>query len=341
MSFMKKHFACLILTVLNLLLLSSCGDEHRAASVCRIDGFYFDTYVELQLYGITDEDAAKEKCRQWMEELEACFSPSEGSELFNLNHSYTEEQKEAPLSVDMRNVLSRSLYFCKLSGGAADPTIGSVSALWDFHSEAPAPPSPEAVKEQLQHVGIANMELNENGLLLKDPETRLDLGYIAKGYIADCLKEKLETELKVKSGIINLGGNVTLIGSKEDGSPWRVGIKKPFGGGEALLTIDLSDTSVVTSGVYERCFTSEDHFYHHILDPQNGFPADNGLLSVSIICEDATEADALSTACFVLGTEEGLKLIERSDGVEALFLDKDMNIRTSSGFPAFRLLSVQ
>ena len=324
---------------MGLLLLCACAAAPPASSVCRIDGFYFDTYVELQLYGITDENAAKEKCRKWMEELDACFSPSEGSELFTINRSFPKGQEVSPISADMRNVLSRSMYFCEQSGGAADPTIGSVSSLWDFHSEDPAPPSAEAVKEQLAHVGIGNMELNENGLRLKDPDTRLDLGYIAKGYIADCLKEKIRTELKVKSGIINLGGNVTLIGTKEDGSPWRVGIEKPFGGGEALLTIELSDSSVVTSGVYERCFTYDGYFYHHILDPRNGFPADNGLLSVSIVCEDATEADALSTACFVLGTEEGLKLIERSDNAEALFIDKDMNIRTSSGFPPYRLLS--
>ena len=327
----------LLLPILLLSVLTACSGSSGGTDPFTFSGFYFDTLVEIRLYGVTDEAVAKEKCHQWLEEMEACFSPSEGSELYTLNHAFPENGAAAPLTDDMRTVLSRALDFYEQSEGAADPTIGSVTALWDFHAQDPLPPSEEAVEKELSHVGAEKIRLTDEGLIRTDEGTRLDLGYIAKGYIADAMKKKIREELNVSSGIINLGGNVTLIGSKEDGSSWRVGVEKPFGNGEALLTIETRDCSVVTSGVYERCFTSEDRFYHHILDPENGMPVENGLLSVTILCDDATAADALSTACFVLGPDKGLKLIEGFDNAEALFIDDHLQIRTSSGFPAYSL----
>ncbi len=331
----KKGLCLLILLTTMCSLFGGCGGSDASGRSCDITGFYFDTVVEIRLFGVADENSAREKCLGWLADMERIFSPSEGSELYELNHTLPENGSAAPLSEDLRTVLSRALDFYELSGGAADPTIGSVTALWDFHTQDPLPPSLKELEKELSHVGAEKIALTDDGLIRTDEGTQLDLGYIAKGYIADALKEKIREELNVQSGIINLGGNVTLIGSKEDGSPWRVGIEKPFGNGEALLTIEAFDCSVVTSGVYERCFNSDGKFYHHILDPENGMPVENGLLSVTIVCADAAAADALSTACFVLGPDKGLKMIEGLDNAEALFIDDHMQIRTSSGFPSY------
>ena len=138
----------------------------------------------------------------------------------------------------------------------------------------------------------------------------------------------------IQSAIINLGGNVLLIGSKPNGKDFGVGIQKPFGdSGSFSEIVNTSDKSIVTSGVYERYFEKDGLIYHHILSPDNGFPVSNGLYSVTILSDKSIDGDALSTACFVMGPDEGMKLIESLDGIEAMFIDSDQKISYSSGFP--------
>ena len=154
----------------------------------------------------------------------------------------------------------------------------------------------------------------------------LDLGFIAKGYIADKLKAYLVSNC-VESAIINLGGNVLTIGKRPDGSPFQVGVQKPFAdSGTAALTLSIADKSLVSSGNYERYFVKDDILYHHILSTENGYPADSGLSSVTIISENSVDGDALSTLCFILGYEKGKKLTDSLQGVEAVFIDIDGNI---------------
>jgi thiamine biosynthesis lipoprotein len=142
------------------------------------------------------------------------------------------------------------------------------------------------------------------------------------------------TSAGVNSAIINLGGNVLLIGSKPDGSDFTVGIEKPFEGTASYAaTVSLSDRSVVTSGVYERYFTVDDRIYHHILDPATGFPSDTGLYSVTILSDRSVDGDALSTSCFVLGRKKGMELIESLDNTEAVFITDKNEMIYSSGFP--------
>ena len=167
---------------------------------------------------------------------------------------------------------------------------------------------------------------------LLDEYAALDVGFIAKGYIADRLKEYL-TAQGVTSGIINLGGNVLTIGNK-DGEAFRVGIQKPFERtGTALMCVESNDSSVVTSGVYERYFSMDKKIYHHILGPSTGYPIDNELLSVTILSKDSTTGDALSTSCLLFGLEKGRELIESMDGVEAIFVTKDYEIIKTDTLP--------
>ena len=174
--------------------------------------------------------------------------------------------------------------------------------------------------------------LNGNHIRFDSPDMGLDLGAVAKGYIADRIKDFL-VEKGIKSGIINLGGNVLCIGGRTDGTPFKIGIQKPFADrSETLCTVDISDKSVVSSGIYERCFELDGQFYHHILDPSTGYPYDNGLVSVTIISDKSVDGDGLSTTCFALGLEKGLELINSLENVEAIFITENYQIHYSDDF---------
>ena len=160
---------------------------------------------------------------------------------------------------------------------------------------------------------------------------KADLGGIAKGYIADRVKEHL-LGLGVEHAVIDLGGNVILIGGKPDGSPFTIGVKDPLGeNGELLETVESIDESLVSSGIYERWFEHEGRRYHHILDPFTGAPSESDLAGVTVISASSADGDALSTACLLLGSEAGMELAESMDGVEALFVTRDGQVHMTSG----------
>ena len=181
-------------------------------------------------------------------------------------------------------------------------------------------------------VDYKNIELKDNLLTWKHPGMGLDLGAIAKGYIADRMKDFLVSK-GVKSAIINLGGNVLCIGESPEGRPFQVGIQKPFSErGESLLSLEITDQSVVSSGIYERYFEKDGVLYHHILNPKTGYPYENDLLSVSIISDRSVDGDGLSTTCFSLGLEKGMELIDSLEDVEAIFITKDETVHYSKDF---------
>ena len=161
---------------------------------------------------------------------------------------------------------------------------------------------------------------------------RLDLGALAKGYIADKVKALL-LERGVTSGVIDLGRNILLIGEKPDGAAFSIGVQSPTNPGDLLRVLALRDKSLVTSGTYERYFEHDGQRYHHVLDPFTGFPADQGLSAVTILSGSSLWGDALSTACLLLGVEEGTKLIDSIPDAEALFVRTDGTVVTTAGFP--------
>ena len=173
--------------------------------------------------------------------------------------------------------------------------------------------------------------INGQDITLPSDDIQFDVGAIAKGYIADRLKDFL-VKKGVNSAIINLGGNVLCIGSKPDGTPFKVGIQKPFADrNETEAVMDITGKSVVSSGIYERCFKQDGKLYHHILNPKTGYPYDNGLISVTIISDQSVDGDALSTTCFALGLEGGLKFAEKK-GVQAVFITEDYELHYTDGF---------
>jgi thiamine biosynthesis lipoprotein len=257
----------------------------------------------------------------------------EGSDVWRINHANGEAVE---VFDDTMEILLCARKISELSGGAFDVTIAPVSTLWDFTSGTAVLPDAEEIARAAELVDQTRMELDGNTVRLP-AGMMIDLGGIAKGYIADRVKAYLE-DCGVKHAILSFGGNIVGIGVKPDGKEWKVGIqdidKKT---GEYMLVARNTGGSTVTSGIYERGFDLDGVRYHHLLSAETGWPVQNELASVTIFSESSMEGDALSTAAFVLGTEEGLKLIESLDGIEAVLIARDRSVLYSSGAEAYMI----
>lgn len=327
---MMKKYTAIFLTVLAVLSLTGCQRKTEPISK---SGFLLNTFVTVTLYDQDDPkilDGCLELCRSY----ENIFSKTiEGSEIYKLNHRGTKQQFQ--LSPDTAELISEGLFYSRLSQGAFDITVEPLTALWDFNAQEPVIPSKQELEQAAEKVDYGKLKLEGDTLTFLSPETSIDLGAIAKGYIADQMKEYL-LENGVKSAIINLGGNVLCVGEKPDGAPFRIGLQKPYADrNETIENLEIRDMSVVASGVYERHFEKDGVNYHHILNPRDGYPYQNGLISVTIISEKSVTGDALSTTCFSLGLEEGMKLLDSMEGVYGVFITEDYRVLYSEGARQF------
>ncbi len=326
----KKLNFLLIFTASFLLVfsLTSCGffNEKKATKITETE-FLLDTVVSVTVYSKEDAEAV-EDCLEMCAGYEKVFSRTDPeSELYALNAAGS-----MAVSDELLELIKTAIGYCEMSGGSFDITMGGVSELYGFSSDSPSLPPAEVISEKLSHASYEKILIEGSTVTLSDPEAVIDLGAIAKGYIADRLGEMLE-DRGVKSAIIDLGGNILCVGSKPDGSDFKVGIQYPYRGSNLpITTLPISGMSVVTSGVYQRYFEHEGETYHHILDPDTGYSINNGLVSVSIISESSADCDALSTTVFSLGLEDGMELVNSLEGVWAVFIDEDMEIIYSEGF---------
>ena len=239
-------------------------------------------------------------------------------------------RRPVAVSDEVFKLLERALQISQASNGAFDITVRPLTKLWNFGHSKNSIPNASALESANSLVGYNSLVLDPKNqtAFLKKSGAKLDLGGIAKGYAADEAK-RLLTENGISRALINLGGNVLALGNSFENVPWKIGIQNPLSvRGESVLTIELSDKSVVTSAVNERFFMKDGRRYHHILNPLTGYPASSGLLSASVIADSSMLADALSTAAFVLGAKEGIKLI-RFFGAEAIFITENGDILSS------------
>lgn len=323
----------LLIAVLAATVLTGCGTK-KLTQPYTVSGFYFDTFVSFTIYEDPQGQEHAEKTAQELknacEYYEAIFSATEaGSDVSRINEA---QGKPVHVSSDTASLLSEALYYAELTNGAFDPTMKVISDLWNIRSEDPQIPDEESMLRAGEHVDYHKVLLEDNTVTLLDPDARIDLGGIAKGFIADRLKDYL-TEQGITSAIISLGGNILTIGSKPDGTPFVIGLQKPFSRqGDTIAAVSVQDQTVVTSGNYERYFEKDGNIYHHIMDPITCAPVVNDLNAVTIVSESSTEADALSTACYVLGTEKSRELLKTLPHTEALFIDRDNQILTSDSF---------
>ena len=296
--------------MLILLLLCGCSAGEQDNSQTR---FLLDTVADIT--ALCDDETlsgAFELC----EKLEKVLSRTvSGSDVDRLNST----DGFVSVSEDTLKTVERAVYFSDLSGGKFDITICSVSELWDFKNQVV--PSRDEIAEALKNVDYHSIEINANEISLHGK--KIDLGGIAKGYITDRVRDYL-ADRDVKKALINLGGNIGMIGK------YSIGIKKPFEN-SAIATVELQDKSVSTSGIYERYIKKDGKLYHHVLDPETGHGAENELASVTVIGNSSLDCDALSTVCLLSGTEDGLNIIENTAYTEAVFIDRDNNITLSSG----------
>ncbi len=322
----RKILCCVFITLFLILTISGCTPN----KTIRYDktGTYFDTVITITLYD-KDQVSLIDKCFEMADHYEKLFSRTvPDSDVSRINAA-----EGAFVTVDEETIelIEYGLSYSELSNGKFDITIGALSDLWDITENPGIIPEEEKIQNALNTVGSENLIVKDDQVALADPGTRLDLGGIAKGYIADKMKIYLQSE-GVTSGMINLGGNVLTIGDKPDGSKYSIAVQKPFDEmNTALAVLQISDQTVVSSGIYERYFELDNKIYHHILDTDTGYPVENNLLGVTIICDKSVDGDGLSTTCFSLGLDEGMKLIESLDNTEAVFITDDYELHCSSG----------
>lgn len=331
-----KHFKLLLIFV--LLLVTGCAQKEETPTMSEPvsqNKYLLGTIVNITLYDnleqkIFDEIfAAIEKI-----EKEMTINNALNSEVIQINKHAGIDYVQ--VSDQTFEVIKTGLAYSKLGNGSFDITVGPLVKLWEIGFDNAHVPQEAEINERLTHIDYHKILLDEenHAVKLEDAGMQLDLGGIAKGYAAD-VAVSIITEHGNKAAIINLGGNVYAYGEKANGAPFKIGVQNPFSPrGDYLGILSVKNKTVVTSGTYERFFEQDGIIYHHILDPKTGYPVENDLESVTIVTDSSMSADALSTMTFVLGLEEGLKLVETLDNVEALFITKDYQLYASSGFLA-------
>ena len=326
----------LVILVACTAFFSNRNQQMREANVSDVA---LGTLVNVRLYGQIPQGALNSAANAALgraRELEDIFSVySEDSEITYVNQNAA--AGPVHVSDDFYAVLERSLHFAQLTDGAFDPTLGRLIQLWGIGTENARVPSESEIspfvgKKNYEHVIL---DEEEHTVYFENSDFSLDLGGIVKGYAADEIKKLLMEEYDIASGLINLGGNIMTIGSRPDGQPWTLGIadpQNPQDSSQTVASMAVTDKTFVTSGDYQRYFEDENgNRYHHILDGSTGYPADTHLSSVTIIGNTSMDADALSTACFVLGEEKGMALLESLDGFDGVFIGSDGHLSATEG----------
>lgn len=326
-----KRVASAVIIVVALVIFFGCAnnmpiskEEFRLGTICKI--YVYDKVDEKVLDKAYDKIAEIEK--------KITVNNANTSEIIELNNAAGKHAVK--VSDDTLKILKRGIYYSQLSQGKFDITIGAVVKLWNIGTDKAAIPNETDLQNALKHVDYRSLQVDEsnNTAKLKNEGTKVDLGGLAKGYIADQVAIVLVNS-GVKNAIINLGGNILTMGSNPNSDYWNVYIQDPSASqGTALGSIKVknnSNKSVVTSGTYERYFEYKGKRYHHILDSRTGYPVENGLVCVTIIADKSSNADGMSNCVFQLGLKDGMNLVKKTGNTEAIFITKDKKIYITDG----------
>jgi len=296
-----------------------------------MESFCMGTIISQKVYGENAKIAAIE-VEDEIKRLEGLMSFFlESSEVSKLNKAAG--QYEVELSDEVLFVLNKAKYYSDICQGSFDITIAPIARLWGIFTSREKIPSQEEINEALKLTGHNYLSINNDLKTSKLEKSGqcVDLGAIAKGYAADRAIE-IYKQHGVESAFVNIGGNVAVLGNRPNGDPFRVGIQNPLlERGQCLGAVNAANKTVVTSGDYVRYFEKDNKKYHHILDSRTGYPAESSLISTTIVSKESIDADALSTAIFILGLEAGIKLIDSQEDMEAIFITKDKNIYVTKG----------
>lgn len=334
----KKNKKYLFLTFLSLMLfLVACGEKKEEVvlreSPYERKEFMMGTYVVLRIYDEGKEDVldlAVDRIKDLEKKLTV---DGQSSEIKDINESAG--KSSVKVSEDIFPLIEKSAEYSENNNDGFDYTIGPIVNLWRIGFDDARRPSQEEIDETLRLVDHSAVEINteEQSVFLQKEGMSMDLGAIAKGFITDEVIKVFE-ENGVTTGSADLGGNIVIRGdspNREEGG-WNAGVQDPFTDrGEIVGFLNLKDRSIVTSGIYERYLELDGEKYHHLLSPETGYPFENEIAGVTIISDLSIDGDALSTAVFSLGLEEGLDYVNDQKNIEAIFITKDKELYTSDG----------
>ena len=316
-----RTILAMILAGMLALSVEGSAEEKRTADI-----FAMDTHISMTAYG-ENAAGALEEAKSLLAEYEQLWSVTmEESEIAQINRA---DGEWVAVSEETADILEYALDMAQYTEGCYDPTIYPLVAAWGFTTDAYRIPGAEELRERITLVDYRKLTVG-GGKAALPAGMQIDLGGIAKGYAGDRVAALLKQK-EIDSAIISLGGNIHVLGSKPDGSAWKIGIKSPLGDG-MLGALSVRDRCVITSGAYERYFEGEDgKKYGHIIDPDTGMPADNGVLSVTVVGEEGAQCDALSTALFVMGAEEACAFWKAHEGFEMVILTDEKILYVTEG----------
>ena len=339
LKFLKlKPFGLIFFIIFFISMISACSPlsirESKEIKPVTKTNFIMGSLVKITVYDEDIDESVFNRVFNRIQEIENKMTINKVTpqgEIIRLNNSAGHDFVE--LSGETFFILEKGKYYGEITQGKFDITIGPIVKLWNIDTENAAIPDGEEIIQKLPLVDYRKLELDQEQKKAKLSEEGMmvDLGAIAKGYAAD-EAAKILIDAGIKHAIINLGGNILTIGSKPDGSLFRLGLQDPFQERNInMAVVRLNNQSLVSSGTYEKFFEANGKKYHHIIDPKTGYPVENELVSVSIITEKSIDADALSTSVFLLGLEKGMDFVEKLPNTEAVFVTSAKKVFVSSG----------
>ncbi len=326
-NFSQKWILVLFLSLPVFACCSALPTDYSAEHSSEI--YAMDTLISLSVWGENGTQAVAE-AKSYLYQMEEVFSTTRtSSEVYQINQGTQNSLlSKTVLSADVAQVLEYGLYMAELTEKTFDLSVYPLVKAWGFTTTEEIVPDQETIDALLPLVDSSLVAWDGHSLTLPQG-MELDFGAVTKGYVADQLAKNLRED-DISSAMISLGGNIYALGKKTDGTLWNIGVQNPYGAG-AILSVQVEDKAVVTSGGYQRYFTYEGETYGHILDPRTGYPANAGLVSVTVISDSAMYADCLSTALFVMGLPDAIDFWKAQGDFEAVFVTSDGEIYVTSG----------
>ncbi len=325
----KSILLLITITIIFILAYIFFTKKHKRHEVIK-NSYVLGTLVNLRAYGNKAEkaiDEAIEKLNNIDDKMSAFKENSEISKInFKAGISYEAVSDETYF------VVKKAIEYSSILEETFDPTIRPLVKLWSIGTKEEKVPEETEIMKKKKLVNYKDIILEENSksIMLKQKGQALDVGGIAKGFAADEV-QKVFLKHNIKSALIDLGGNIFALGSKENDIPWRIGIQNPFEPrGEFLGILSVRNKSVVTSGNYERYFMKEGKRFHHIIDPRTGYPSESKIISATIISDNSIDGDGLSTGIYILGVNKALSIIEEIEGIEAILVTRDKKVYMTS-----------
>ncbi|MEG0250199.1 MAG: FAD:protein FMN transferase [Peptostreptococcus sp.] len=332
---MKKNMK-VIVSIITLVVIAAifAFNQYDKKGVYSTTNYYLDTVNEISVINVRKSKADKilpgaDKVVLDINNAMSSHLPSSEVSKINDNAGIS----PVKVSNDTFKVIQKSIAYSKLTNGKFDIAIGPLTSMWNIGNDKARVPEKSEIDKALPLINSDNIILNSKNttVYLKEKGMKLDLGGIAKGYCADKVAEYLK-ENGVDNAIVNLGGNIYVMGKNEVKKDFVVGIQNPLQkSSDSMASVKLSNKSIVTSGIYERFLEKDGKIYHHMLDPDTGYPFDNELSSVTIFSDKSVDGDALSTSIYGLGLENGMKKVKSMDGIDAVFITKDNKVYITDG----------